>query len=220
MLCTAANSSNGVPPPVRGRAQCPATQSPAPDGASVPSGRLVVDVGKLGVPVRAARPLIHTDGQTRTDRHGLSRFSRMKVPSMPWFFDRAGLRKLTEPDNSTIHTRGRPHRRATQSQRRREGSLQSGGRGSGMGPPPPGSPGPGRDHPAPTLAAGWLLARGNDCGAVPGPPEACRSRSSSIPDSRCPGLQPAVEDLRGDIGEQASRKVIGCSSLPDSRNHH
>ena len=32
----------------------------------------------------AARPVI-----SRTDGHGLSRFSRMEVPYMPWFFDRA-----------------------------------------------------------------------------------------------------------------------------------
>src|SRR6476659_1999557 len=39
---------------------------------------------RLGVPW-ASRPLIaHTGGR------GISRFSRMKVPYMPWFFDHAG----------------------------------------------------------------------------------------------------------------------------------
>src|SRR6478672_2544545 len=39
---------------------------------------------RLGVPW-ASRPLI-----TRTGGRGISRFSRMKVPYMPWFFDHAG----------------------------------------------------------------------------------------------------------------------------------
>jgi len=39
---------------------------------------------RLGVPW-ASRPVI-----TRTGGRGISRFSRMKVPYMPWFFDHAG----------------------------------------------------------------------------------------------------------------------------------
>src|SRR6478609_7723463 len=58
---------------------------------------------RLGVPW-ASRPLI-----TRMGGRGISRFSRMKVPYMPWFFDHAGLtlaalvvRHLLGPDEPIL----------------------------------------------------------------------------------------------------------------------